>query len=121
MTDIDKMSFEELLKWSRSVDWDTVTNEQWRVWRDEAMRLAPAHFQPMDLTQLEAFYREHSGEDLEPWFEAWSDAMRDVFPLSEINDRLRAIETTLVVLLKKFGDQPADITVGQLNRLKGGL
>ena len=41
--------------------------------------------------------------------------------VGDLYDKVDTIETSLKLLLKEFGDQPAKITVNQLNRLKSGV
>ncbi len=115
------MEFIELLKWAQSVDWDDVTNEQWKTYESQCEQLAPKYFQQMNISQHEEFYSKYAGEDIDPWFSAWSDSLLDCFPFSTIFDSLRTIEKSVKVLLKENENQPANITIGQLNRLKGGL
>ena len=115
------MEFIELLKWTQEVNWDDVTNEQWKTYESQCEQLAPKHFQKMDFSQHEEFYRTYSGDDIDPWFSAWSDSLLDCYPFSEIFDSLRTIEKSVKILLKENEDTPANITIGQLNRLKGGL
>ena len=115
------MSFEELIKWSQSVNWEIVTNEQWNIFDTRCKELAREYFRNKDLCELNEFYRTYAGDNIDPWFDAWAQSMRDCFPISEIYERLDAIENTLGVLLKQFDKEPANITIGQLNRLKRGL
>jgi len=121
MKEIKEMEFQELLEWAQQADWDEVTNEQWKDYEDACERLAPKYFLNMDISSHEEFYRKYSGDGIDPWFSAWSDSLLDCYPFSEIFDALRTIETSLKVLLKENENQPANITIGQLNRLKGGI
>ena len=121
MKELNKMEFEELLKWAQEVNWDVVTNEQWKEYESRCKTLAPKHFQPLDFTQLQEFYRIYAGEGIDPWFDAWNDSLLGCYPFSEIFDNMRAIEKSVKVLLKENENKPANITIGQLNRLKGGI
>jgi hypothetical protein len=119
--ELEKMSFEQLIKWSQSCDWEKVTSEEWSVYKRKCEQLAKKYFRDKDISQLEEFYRTNAGDGVDPWFEAWEDSMRDCFPLSELYEKLNAIENTLEVILKQMDKEPANITVGQLNRLKRGI
>ena len=121
MKELKDMEFEELLKWAQEVTWDDVTNEQWKDYESQCKTLAPKHFRKLDISQHEEFYRKYAGESIDPWFSAWSDSLLDCFPFSEIFDNIRAIETSVKVLLKEHENEPANITIGQLNRIKRGL
>jgi len=115
------MEFEELLKWAQEVNWDDVTNEQWKTYESRCEQLAPKYFRNMSISQHDAFYAKYAGDGIDPWFSAWSNSLMDCFPFSTIFDSLRAIEKSVKVLLKENENTPANITIGQLNRLKGGL
>ena len=119
--ELEKMSFEELVKWAQSADWEKVTDAEWQVYQRRCKELAPKYFREKDICQLNEFYRTYAGEDMDTWFEAWANSMRDTFPLSELYESIAAIERSLEVLLKQMDKEPANITVGQLNRLKRGL
>ena len=121
MTELEKMSFEELIKWAQSADWEKVTTEEWSIYTDLCKELAEEYFFNKDISQLEEFYRTYTGENVDPWFEAWADSMRNTFPLSELYEQIATIERSLEVILKQFDKEPANITVGQLNRLKKGI
>ena len=121
MKEMKDMEFEELLKWAQSVDWDEVTNEEWKAYESKCKILAPKYFRPLNMTELESFYKKYSGEGIDPWFSAWTDSLLGVFPFSEIFDSLRVIEKSVKILLKEHENTSANITIGQLNRLKGGL
>ncbi len=114
------MEFIELLEWA-SKNEDEMTNEQWKEYESQCEQLAPKHFRNMDISQHEKFYKKYSGEGVDPWFSAWADSFMDCFPFSTIFDSLRTIEKSVKVLLKENENKPANITIGQLNRLKGGL
>lgn len=121
MKEMKEMSFEELINWAQSADWEKVTSEEWNVYNSQCKRLAKGYFFNKDISQLEEFYRTYSGENIDPWFDAWTNSLRDCFPFSEIYEKLATIETSLGVLLKQMDKEPANITVGQLNRLKRGV
>ena len=121
MKELKDMEFEELLKWAQQADWDEVTNEQWKDYESQCKRLAPKYFLQMDFVQLQEFYRTHSGDGIDPWFEAWDKSILEGYPFSQIFEELRALENSVKVLLKEKENQPANITVGQLNRLKRGI
>jgi len=121
MKEIKDMEFEELLKWAQEADWDAVTNEQWKEYESQCKRLAPKYFQPLDFSQLQEFYRTYAGDGIDPWFDAWTTSIEGGYPFSEIFDNLRALENSVKVLLKENENTPANITVGQLNRLKRGI
>jgi hypothetical protein len=118
---LDEMSFEELIKWAQSADWDKVSSEDWKTYEKRSKELANKYFRDMDICQLSDFYRKYSGDEIDPWFDAWAESMRDTFPLSELYERLATIENSLEVILKQMDKEPANITVGQLNRLKRGI
>ena len=115
------MEFEELLEWVQQADWNVMTNEEWKTYESKCEELAPKYFQPLNMTELESFYKKYSGDGIDPWFGAWTDSLLGVFPFSEIFDNLRVIEKSVKILLKENENKPANITIGQLNRLKGGL
>ena len=119
--EFDKMSFEELITWSQSADWEKVTSEEWKVYEKRCKELAKKYFFDKDICQLNEFYRTYSGDGIDPWYDAWADSMRDTFPLSELYESISTIENSLEVLLKQMDKELANITVGQLNRLKRGI
>jgi len=119
--ELEKMSFEQLIKWARSADWEKVTSAEWGVYKAQCERLAKKYFFDKDISQLEEFYRTYAGENVDPWYDAWSDSLRNAFPLSELYEKINAIENSLEVILKQMDKEPANITVGQLNRLKRGI
>ena len=119
--ELEKMSFEQLIKWARSADWEKVTSAEWGVYKAQCERLAKKYFFDKDISQLEEFYRTYAGDGIDPWFEAWADSLRNAFPLSELYEKINAIENSLEVILKQMDKEPANITVGQLNRLKRGI
>ena len=119
--ELKDMEFEELLKWAQEVNWDDVTNEQWKIYERNCKLFAPKHFRDMDFSQLEEFYRTYRGDGIDPWFDDWTESIKKCYPFSDIFNNLRTIEKSVKVLLKETDDKPAKITIGQLNRLKGGL
>ena len=121
MKELKDMEFEELLKWAQEADWDAVTNEQWKDYESQCKSLAPKYFLQLDFCQLQEFYRTYSGDDIDPWFSAWNDSVRQCYPFSHIYEELTALENSVKVLLKEKENQPANITVRELNRLKGGI
>jgi len=121
MKELKDMEFEELLKWAQQADWDEISTGQWNEYEERCKSLAPKHFRNMDISTHEEFYRKYAGDGIDPWFDAWSTSLQDCFPFSQIFEDLRAIEKSVKVLLKESENQPANITVGQLNRLKGGI
>lgn len=118
---LEMMSFEELVKWAQTADWEKVTPEEERVYMNKSENLAKGYFYDKDISQLEEFYRTYSGDGIAPWFDAWAQSLRDTFPISELYERIAAIENSMEVLLKQHEKEFANITVGQLNRLKRGI
>ena len=121
MKEMKEMSFEELINWAQSTDWEKVTSEEWNVYKSQCEKLAKKYFFDKNICQLNEFYRTYSGDGIDPWFEAWAQSMRETFPLSELYESISTIENSLGVILKQLDKEPANITVGQLNRLKRGI
>jgi len=119
--ELEKMSFEELITWAQSADWEKVTSEEWNIYDTRCKELAKKYFFDMNICQLSEFYRTYSGDDIDPWYDEWAQSMRDTFPLSELYESISTIEISLGVLLKQMDKEPAKITMGQLNRLKHGI
>ena len=119
-TKFEKMSFEELIKWSESDASDEASGEIWNDWKNEVEKKAPAHFREMTFSELEQFYEDCSPDDIPAWSDAWYNAVKGNWPFEDIFSRITAIEKSLDVILKKIGSEDAEISVNQLIRLKGG-
>ena len=115
MNKFEKLSLEGLLALNET-DSDSWSHE----WENAVKKKAPEAFRKMNLTELEAFYKEYAGDGIDPWFDAWDNAICSIYPFEQILSRLNSIETTLSVIMKAIGDEPAKITIAQLSRLKGG-
>ena len=116
----EKMSFEELVKWSESDANEEASDEIWNDWQYVVKRKAPAHFREMTFSELEQFYNDHPHDDIPAWSDAWVSAVEGNWPFEDIFSRLTAIEKALDVILKKIGSEDAGISINQLIRLKGG-
>lgn len=115
------MEFIELLEWAQKADWDEVSNEEWKEYERRCKELACEHFRQMTFTELEIFYSKYVRDGIDPWWEAWDKSICDSYPFSTMLERFETIERSLKVLLKEHENEPAKITIGALNRLKGGL
>lgn len=116
--EFSKMSFDELVKWDMPED---ISNDDWKEYESQVKQKARKYFLELDFCQLQEFYRTYSGDGIDPWFGAWDEQIRSCYPFSNIYEKIAAIEKTVIVLLKEKENEPANITVGQLNRLKGGI
>ena len=120
MKEMKDMEFIELLEWV-SKNENEITNEQWAVYESQAKKLAPKYFVNKDIVELMDFYRKYAGDNLDHWWEAWDNAVCESHPIGLILERIGVIERSVSVLLKEHDHEPAKITIGQLNRLKGGM
>lgn len=118
---IKDMEFKELIEWAQKADWDNVTNEHWKDYEEGCKRLARKFFLELDFCQLQEFYRTYSSDGIDPWFEEWDRSVNNSYPFRGLLDRIESLETTVKVLLKEQEGKQANITVGQLNRIKGGI
>ena len=114
------MEFIELLEWA-SKNEDALIDEQWKEYERVVKRLAPKYFRSKNFTELELFYTKYAGEDTDVWWDAWDKSITDSYPFSSILERIETMERSLTVLLKEHENEPAKVTIGQLNRIKRGL
>ena len=120
MKEMKDMEFIELLEWA-SENEDEIIDEQWDEYERLVKKLAPEPFRKMTFTELELFYAKYAGDNLDPWWDAWDKSICDSYPFSTILERIETIERSISVILKEHENEPAKITIGQLNRLKRGL
>jgi len=118
--EFEKMGIESLMEWYKSEESTEAEIDVWRKWEYQVKAKAPEYFRQMDLCQLNEFYRNNPHDDIPVWHDAWTQSFIDSWPFEEILGRLRAIETTLDVIIKAVGDTDPKISLIQLIRLKGG-
>ena len=117
---LNELQFEELVD-IRDTDTDSWTMEEWNEYERIVKQRAPKYLQKLEFMGLGQYYEKYSSGDIDPWFDAWAHALEHCYPFSEIFENIHKIEKTLRVLLNTLKDKPANITIGQLNRMKGGI
>lgn len=116
-----KMSLKELWQfWLK--DWeqdapkleDTNTMREWEIVTDKAIDKATLYelIEALHISEKEFYYHDQLMNMRKAVFK---------YICEELEDRVDTIEKSVRLLLKEHEDQAANITIGQLNRLKGGV
>ena len=124
------MTYAELKKWSQDHDdeWESgIPDWSDNYWKS-LERAAKKEFPTMNLMQLIEIWMDMEEGEFDTTGDFCMDAMLGQEPIAHIlekikeqNDLITKLQISLEVLLKQHEQEPANIKVGQLNRLKGGL
>jgi len=99
MNKYEKISLEGLLAMNRE------DSGNWcHEWESEVKKKAKETFFDMNYPELEEFYKQYSSDGIDPWFDAWDEAVLSRYPFEQILGRLDSLEKAMSVIMKAIGD-----------------
>jgi len=124
------MTYAELKKWSK--DHDDEWNSGIPDWGDDYFEAlgsaAKKEFPMMTLAQLNEIWVNMDESEYDTAGDICHAQMMQQEPIISLLDKIKdqnlliaKLQMSIEVLLKQHEDEPANIKVGQLNRLKGGI